>query len=103
MGGAATGARIRCCEELPGDGPEGGLVNGEAGCHCGFIGGIEGSVDAYAWGVFGVDWYVKLSSAHIGWLPGVSSQSVRLVIVLIAAEILVAAVNILVDLYAGVD
>ena len=56
VGGAAVGTRVRGRAELPRDGPEGGLVDGEAGCHCGFVGGVEGSVDAYAWGVFGVDW-----------------------------------------------
>ena len=47
-----------------------------------------------------MDWYVLLISRRM--------ESVMLicrivVIVLIAAEILVAAVNIVVDLYAGVD
>ena len=60
MGGAAIGAGVWGCEELSGDGSEGGLIDGEAGCNCGFAGGVEGSVDAYAWGVFGMDWYVEL-------------------------------------------
>ncbi len=55
MGGAAARAGIRCGEELSGDGPAGGAVDGAAGCDSGSAGCAQGPGRHEAWGVFGVD------------------------------------------------
>lgn len=52
-----------------------------------------------------MDWYVPFF-IHLTFGGNVKIEGVELtgtVIILIAAEILVAAINIVVDLYAGVD
>ena len=117
MGGTAAGARVRGGAELSGNGPAGGVVDGQVGCAGGFAGGVEGPGEDKSWGVFGMDWYVLpfpylydsiLMHQQKTQMPEISLRMLtlslfRLVIILIAAEILVAAINIVVDLYAGVD
>jgi uncharacterized Rmd1/YagE family protein len=62
LGRAPARARLPSREELPRDGPAGWIVDGEVGCHCGFVGGFEGAVESWAWGETGVDWYVLFFS-----------------------------------------
>ena len=56
MGGAESGARVRGSEELLGNGPEGGTVDGEIKRYRGFASRVKGSGRDEAWRVFGVDW-----------------------------------------------
>lgn len=112
VGRTPARARLPGRAQLSGNGPARGLAHGEAGCHCGSVAGAEGSVDAYAWYVLfpppsliecqGLDRFRNLLlTILLRVLPGEYLEWI--VIVLIAAEIVVAAINILVDLYAGVD
>ena len=57
MGGTEFGTGVCGCEELSGDGSEGGVVDGEVERDWGFVGCFEGSGGDETWGVFGVDWY----------------------------------------------
>ena len=56
MGGAEFGTRVCGCEELLGNGPKGGAVNGEAERHWGSTCRVEGSGGDEAWRVSRVDW-----------------------------------------------
>lgn len=55
MGGAKSRTSVCGREELSGDGPEGGTVDGKAERHWGFARGVEGSGGDEAWRVFGMD------------------------------------------------
>ena len=56
MGRTEPGARVRGREELSGNGPAGGVVDGAVERHWGSARGVEGSGGNEAWGVSRVDW-----------------------------------------------
>ena len=99
MGGTTTRPGLPGCQKLLGDGSESDFADGATRCYCGLAGGVEGPADTYTWWVkdnreeISKLWTNKMTGEYLEWI----------VIVLIAAEILVAAINIVVDLYAGGD
>jgi len=55
MGRAPVRSGLSSCQKLPGNGSESWTFDGKIKRHCGFIGRVEGSANAYAWRVLGVD------------------------------------------------
>lgn len=132
VGWAPVGACLCCRAQLFRNGSTCWVVDGKIGCNCGLVGGAQGSGTNESRGVFGMDWYVILlpfyspssqgfmvpsiypRSRNTYWIAWRNQQPSKpekrkanpwnhTVIFLIAAEILVAGINIIVDLYAGVS